>query len=117
MYLSVNGVELPTPSKMLISDYDISEAKRNAKGYMVMDVVRHNVHKLEITWKKLTFEQYKQIRDAVQQKVYLSVTFHIPEQNKEGTLTMYVGDREVEPYSFVSNMRYYTDVPLHLIEH
>lgn len=118
VYLSVNGVELPTPSKMLISDYDISsEAKRNARGYLVMDIVRHNVHKLEITWKKLTFDQYKQIRDIVAQKVYLSVAFYIPEQGKEGTLTMYVGDREVEPYSYVDNMRYYLDVPLHLIEH
>ena len=37
-----------TPSEMTISDYDISsEAKRNARGYFVMDIVRHNVHKIE----------------------------------------------------------------------
>lgn len=118
MYLRINGVELPTPSEMTISDYDISsEAKRNARGYFVMDIVRHNVHKIEATWKKLTFEQYKAVRDAVAQKVYLNVTFIIPEQNAEGTLTMYLGDREVTPYSYVPEMRYYTDVPLHLIEH
>lgn len=73
--LRVGGITLPDPSKMSVDDYDISESERNAKGYMISQMIREDVHKLVCEWALLRPEEYRIIRKAIKKKFGLQVYF------------------------------------------
>ena len=75
--LVVEGVSLPEPSKMDQSDYDISDSERNAKGKMVAQMIREDVHKLECSWNMLRPDEYMIIRNAIKKKFDLNVSYFI----------------------------------------
>ena len=114
--LIVGGVTLPDPSEMTISDYDISESERNANGKMVSQIIREDVHKIECKWKLLRVDEYMIIRKAIKRKFGLSVRFFIPEQNTDGELEMYAGDRKTPIYTYENGVPVYKDFSLNFIE-
>lgn len=114
--LIVGGVTLPDPSEMTISDYDISESERNANGKMVSQMIRADVHKIECKWKLLRPDEYMVIRKAIKKKFGLDVKFFIPEQNEDGELEMYAGDRKTPIYTYVDGVPVYKDFSLNFIE-
>lgn len=114
--LIVGGVTLPDPSEMTITDYDISESKRNANGKMVSQVIREDVHKLECKWKVLRPDEYMVIRNAIKRKFGLDVRFFLPDQNEEGTLNMYAGDRKTPIYTYENGVPVYKEFSLNFIE-
>lgn len=98
--LKVGGVILPPPSTMKCTDYDITDSDRNAKGVMIMEMIREDVHKLECSWNILRPEEYMIIRRAISQKYNLNTEYFIPEMNQRGTIKTYVGDRTTPVYCF-----------------
>lgn len=114
--LIVGGVTLPDPSEMTITDSDISESERNANGKMVSQIIREDVHKIECKWAILRPAEYVAIRQAIKKKFGLSVRFFIPEQNEEGELEMYAGDRKTPIYTYVDGVPVYKDFALNFIE-
>lgn len=114
--LKINGVELPTPSAMTPSDYDITEAVRNARGFMIMEMIRANVHKLECSWNYLTPDQYKIIRDVIAPKYNLAVEYVIPETATSGTIYAYAGNRTSPIYTYKDGYPAYQNVTINFIE-
>lgn len=116
--LIINGIKLPTPSKLTLSDYDISGGKttRNAKGVMIIEIVRSDVHKLECSWNVLHEEEYLTIRNAISGIYGLSTEYYIPEKGGRGTITTYRGDRSTPVYSYAFDKPIYKDFKLNLIE-
>lgn len=92
-FLEVNGVALPVPSTMTQSDYDLTDSERNAKGIMVMQMIREDIHKLECTWNILRPAEYMKIRNAIKQKYNLNTKYFIADLNTQGTIKTYAGDR------------------------
>ena len=113
--LVVNGITLPDPSEMTPSDYDITDSERNAKGKMVTQIIREDVHKLECKWRLLSPADYQVIRNAIRPKFGLSVTFYLPESGNS-TLEMYAGDRKTPTYTYRNGQPVYKDVQLNFIE-
>lgn len=114
--LIVGGVTLPDPSVMTISDYDISDSERNANGKMVAQMIREDVHKIECKWYILRPDDYMAIRRAIRRKFGLNVRFFIPDQNAEGELDMYAGDRTTPIYTYENGKPVYKDFTLNFIE-
>ncbi len=114
--LVVEGISLPEPSEMTQSDYDISDSERNAKGYMVSQVIREDVHKIECKWNILRPEQYAIIRGAIKKKFGLNVTYYVADQGSRGTLTMYAGDRKTPVYTYENGVPVYKGFSLSFIE-
>ena len=114
--LKVGGVSLPDPAKMTIEDYDISESDRNANGKMISQVIREDVHKISCEWAILRTSEYMAIRRAIKKKFGLSVYFFIPDQNAEGTLDMYAGDRKTPMYTYEHGIPVYKGFTLNFIE-
>lgn len=114
--LVVNGVSLPDPSEMKQSDYDISDSERNAKGKMVAQIVREDVHKLECKWKVLRPEDYMAIRSAIKPKYDLNVSYFIADRNTQGELSMYAGDRTTPVYTYENGLPVYKDFTVNFIE-
>ena len=51
--LLINGVLVPEPTGMKPNEYDITKSNRTVTGLMKGHVVRHDVHKIECSWKVL----------------------------------------------------------------
>jgi hypothetical protein len=112
----VEGVALPDPTSMTPSDYDLSDSERNAKGKMVAQIIREDIHKLELKWSWLTPDDYALIRRAVKKKFNLNVVFFSPDIGTPANYSMYVGDRKTPVYTYRDGKPVYKDVTLNLIE-
>lgn len=114
--LVVEGVSLPEPSKMTQSDYDISDSERNAKGIMVAQMIREDVHKVECEWNLLKPEEYAIIRAAIKKKFDLNVSYFIADTGGRGSLSMYAGDRTTPVYCYRNGEPVYKGFKLNFVE-
>ncbi|HOA79958.1 MAG TPA: hypothetical protein PKK61_02695 [Defluviitaleaceae bacterium] len=90
--ISIDGVDLPSPSSFKISRFDLdsSDTNRNELGILQRDRVRQGIYKIELEWKGITSEQVQTIETAIE-PAQIQVTF--PTQRGLLTKTMYAGDR------------------------
>lgn len=91
--VSIGGFEFPEPSTYNATTSTIVDSARNVQGRVVGAVVRHDVAKIEMSWKYLTAYQWSQILSLFTNSFYNDVTFLNQVTNKPDTRTMYVGDR------------------------
>ena len=93
--ISIDGVDLPTPSVFRIPKYDIdsSGTTRNELGVLQRDRVRQGIYKIELEWRAITSSKLHLIESAIE-PVAMNVRFLSP----TGYLTkkMYVGDRNID---------------------
>lgn len=91
--VTVGGVALPEPSTYDAQTSTIVDSARNVSGYVVGAVVRHDVAKVEMTWKYLTAAQWARILSLFSSTFYNSVTFYNMATASYSTRQMYVSDR------------------------
>lgn len=91
--VSIGGFDFPEPSTYNATTSTIVDSARNVQGRVVGAVVRHDVAKIEMTWKYLTAYQWSQILSLFTSSFYNEVTFLNQVTNRRETRTMYVGDR------------------------
>ena len=114
--LLINGVLVPEPTGMKPNEYDITKSNRTVTGLMKGHVVRHDVQKIECSWKVLDSDQYYTLAQAIKNKYGLKVFYHIPDLNKDAELTMYVGDRTKDTLRYVDGKPIYKNVKMNFIE-
>lgn len=116
--LQVAGVNLPCPSEMNVSLEDLhGESKRNASGYLVSDIIRHNVVKIHATWKYLSAADYSVLQNAFPRSgMFFPVRY--TDGNAESTITAYKGALSRAAHRLMSTGRIdgYTGVSVDLIE-
>ena len=96
-WISIDGIDLPTPYRCPITEYDVDAAAsgRSEAGYMHRDRVRANVTNLDgIEWQHLTPAEAAIIRAALS-----PVAFQVTIRFVGGMITkkMYAGDRKWSP--------------------
>ena len=91
--VSIGGFDFPDPSTYNATTSTIVDSARNVQGRVVGAVVRHDVAKIELSWKYLTAYQWAQILSLFTSSFYNEVTFLNQTTNQYTTRTMYVGDR------------------------
>ena len=91
--ISVDGVPWPEPSKYSANTATIVDSGRNVEGRVIGSVVRHNVAKIEGSWRYLTAQQWANIIGPFSTKFYVSVTFFDQATAEYTTRQMYVSDR------------------------
>ena len=130
-------VELPTPSEYSGSSSTPVDSARNEAGQVVGSVIASDIAKIELQWKFLTVEQYRNIARLFEPKYggefFVPVSFFdVITGLFEGKLTkapnntdnicriFYCGDRKVQfAHIKLDDNGYpigYTDVSLHLID-
>lgn len=92
--LKVDGVTLPTPTSMDYQEADLQwDGYRDAAGYMHKTTVRWKVRTLKVKWEQqLTNADITLIRNAINEKEYMTVTYYSDTAGSEGTMTAYTGD-------------------------
>ena len=91
--VSIGGFDFPEPATYTATTSTIVDSARNVSGYVVGAVVRHDVAKIEMSWKYLTAYQWSQILSLFTSSFYNDVTFLNQVTNEYTTRTMYVSDR------------------------
>ena len=89
----VAGHELPEPSTYKSGTSTLVDSGRNVLGYVIGSVIRHDVAKIELTWRYLTAEQWANVLRQFTNSFYNSVTFYNQATAEYTTRQMYVGDR------------------------
>jgi hypothetical protein len=112
--ISINGVDLPTPSEYTPSIMDLSKAERNVRGEMLIERIAIK-RKIELGWATLTGAQYSQILNAVD-PVFFSVSYFDPKSNGMKTGTFYCGDRQAPMMRFDNGVASWKDVKFDLVE-
>ncbi|MBR5873103.1 MAG: hypothetical protein IKY90_01095 [Oscillospiraceae bacterium] len=91
--VTVGGYEFPEPSTYSAVTSTIVDSGRNVNGYVVGSVVRHDVAKIELSWRYLTAEQWAKVLSCFTSSFYNTVTFYNQATAGYTTRTMYVSDR------------------------
>ena len=91
--VTVNGRALPEPSTYDATTSTIVDAGRNVQGRTVGSVVRHDVAKIDLTWRYLTAQQWADVIGPFNTNFYCEVRFLDQSTNRYTTRTMYVSDR------------------------
>lgn len=107
-------ITIPTPSSYTVGVMDISDAKRNANGDMVREIINTKV-KLSLTWNYLTRQDYKTILQLCQPSFFeLEYTNPIEDDVIEGFF--YAGDRTADALRFIDGVPEYVNVAINFIE-
>lgn len=117
--VSIGGFAFPEPSTYTATTSTIVDSARNIQGRVVGAVVRHDVAKIELTWRYLTAQQWAQILSLFSNSFYNDVRFLNQVTNQYTTRTMYVSDRNAgmwrrDPQS--GTVMGYTNCSLSLVE-
>jgi hypothetical protein len=91
--VSIGGFAFPEPSTYNATTSTIVDSARNVQGRVVGSVIRHDVAKVELSWKYLSAYQWATILSLFTRSFYNEVTFLNQATNAYTTRTMYVGDR------------------------
>lgn len=83
------------PSKATVSYQDLDgESERNADGFLVRQVIRRNVVKVELEFPPMTTDEIKPILAALNSPEF-SFTYPDPLTGTTNTITAYCGDRQL----------------------
>lgn len=91
--VSIGGYNLPEPSTYSATTATIVDSARNVNGYTVGSVVRHDVAKVELSWKYLTAQQWANILSLFTNNFYSDCRFYNQATANYDVRTMYVSDR------------------------
>jgi hypothetical protein len=112
--VTINGVNVPTPSDFQVGIMDISKAERNANGLMIIERIATK-KKLSLSYVYLTATDLKTILNAVA-PVFYNVTYLDPVSNSNVTGSFYSGDRNMGMIDFLNGVPRYKDLKIELIE-
>ena len=91
--VSAGGYNFPEPSTYSATTSTIVDSARNTAGYVVGNVIRSDVAKIELTWKYLTVEQWANILSVFSASFYADIRFFNQVTGNFDVRTMYVSDR------------------------
>jgi hypothetical protein len=117
--VSIGGFAFPEPSTYNATTSTIVDSARNVQGRVVGAVVRHDVAKIELSWKYLTAQQWARILSLFTNSFYNEVRFLNQATNTWQTRTMYVSDRSAAGWRRnpqTGAMMGYTGCQLSLVE-
>lgn len=118
--VSVDGYDFPEPSAYSSNTSTLVDSGRNVEGRMIGSVIRDDVSKVEISWRYLTVEQWRNILQCFKGKENFVnwVTFFDQLEGNWVTKEMYVNDRKSGMWrrSPGGDVLGWTDCSLSLIE-
>lgn len=96
--VSIGGYNFPEPATYSAVTSTIVDSARNVSGYVVGSVVRHDVAKIELSWKFLTVEQWAAILSVFNSSFFNEVRFFNQATGNYDVRTMYVSDRDASVF-------------------
>lgn len=96
--IQIGETVLKTPSSYNAQSSDIVDSGRNVLGYVVSDVIRYDVAKVEMSWRYLTVQEWSDIlklfNPSYGGSFINTVTYYDQCSGEWQTRKMYVSDRK-----------------------
>lgn len=112
--ITINGVNVPTPTDFQVGIQDISNAQRNANGLMIIERICTK-KTLSISYSYLSASDMSTVLQAIA-PVYYNVTYLDPLTNTNVTSSFYCGDRSLGMIDYQNGVPRYQNVKFTLIE-
>ena len=112
--VKIAGADIPAPTEITHSMYDITEGERDSTGTMHIDLIATK-YKLQLKWGVLTKAEMSSILNLIK-PITFSVTFDDPESGNEKTVNVYKGDRSIPVLIYKNGEPYYNGFSVNLIE-
>lgn len=112
--VSIEGVDLPTPTEFQVDIMDISKAERNANGNMIIERITTK-RKLNFTYTYVTPDDLGLILRKIA-PTYYNVTYLDPQTGSYKTGSFYCGDRNIGVLDYINQKPRYKDFAFNLIE-
>lgn len=113
--ITINGVNMPTPSGYTEGIMDITNAERNSKGTMFIDRIATKV-KLELEWSTLEQTEMTKVLNALEASITFSVTYVDAKTGTNKTGTFYKGDRNIPMLDYIDGKARWKGFKVNLIE-
>ena len=117
--VTIGGSELPEPSTYSAVTSTIVDSARNVSGYVVGNVIRSDVAKIELSWKYLTARQWANVLSLFTNSFYNDVRFYNQATAAYEVRTMYCSDRNASAWRrdpITGEMMGWTGCTLSLVE-
>ena len=117
--VTIGGYELPEPSTYSAVTSTIVDSARNVSGYVVGNVIRSDVAKIELSWKYLTARQWANVLSLFTNSFYNDVRFYNQATAAYEVRTMYCSDRNASAWRrdpITGEMMGWTGCTLSLVE-
>lgn len=115
MAVTINSIQIKTPTELKVGVFRLTKAERLASGKMAMEVIAIK-RRLDMRWEIITDTDLQQILDILDSKVFHNVQYPDPQNGETATITAYVGDINQAAWQKIAGTRYWQDVSLALIE-
>lgn len=112
--IKIAGADIPSPTEITPSMYDITEGERDSTGTMHIDLIATK-YKLQLKWGVLTKEEMSTLLNLMS-SINFSVTFDDPLSESPKTINVYKGDRSMPVLTYVDGEPYYNGFAVNLIE-
>lgn len=113
--ISINGVEISTPSIFQVGVMDITKSERNANGTMIIEKITTK-RKLELSYNYLSQYDTSTLLTAIGVSVTFGVTYPDPVTGTNRTGTFYSGDRTIGMIDFQGGIARYKDIKFNFVE-
>lgn len=80
IYLKINGVAMPTPTKYEYTeaDFDSPDSHRSETGVMIRDPIRFDCHTVKCTWNAIKTTDLRKLKNAFKAKSQVQVAVCSP---------------------------------------
>ena len=113
--LSVNGRDMPAPSKMKVTIFDVSsEARRSASGLSLMDRVAEK-RRLDLSWAHLSGDELAYLLENVSGG-FFEVRYPDPHTGGARSMSCSCSDRVMGVLRMEGGQPLWTNVEMHWIE-
>lgn len=104
-FITINGVELPQPSRGLgLHIATLVDSARNSRGEVVGQKIGRDQQKIEnVEWKMLSAQQWQTILQILDANFYVEVRYPDMVTGTWKARRMYCGDRTAKPYKLDAN--------------
>jgi hypothetical protein len=112
--ISVNSVQISTPSDFTVGVMDISKAERNGTGTLIIERIATK-RKLELTYKYLSQADMSTLLSAISASTF-TVQYPDPVTGALRSGTFYAGDRTAGTIDYQSGAIRWKDLKFNLVE-
>lgn len=110
--LKVNGADMPPPSAMKVTIFDVSSAvERNASGNAVVDRVAVK-RRLDLKWAHLGADNLQLLLQAIGGNGFFTASYPDPQTGSARTMECYCGDRATGVLRMVDGVPLWTNVEM-----
>lgn len=114
MMISINSVQMPTPTTFQIGITDLTKTERNANGGLIIEVIATK-RKLDLSYNYLSATSFSTLLNAISASTF-SVTYPDAQTAVDRTATFYCSEKNAGAIDYQNGIMRYKDVKLTFTE-